>query len=55
MVNFENLFFPKILREIYSPSKKDYKINGVVTFTDISGFTQLSENMMAEGYEGAEK
>lgn len=55
MLNFENLFFPKILREIYSPSKKDYKIQGVVTFTDISGFTQLSENIMAEGYEGAEK
>lgn len=55
MENFENLFFPKILRGIYSPDLKNYTIEGIVTFTDISGFTQLSENLMAEGYEGAEK
>ncbi|MEO0298674.1 MAG: hypothetical protein ABIN39_05925 [candidate division WOR-3 bacterium] len=55
MENFENLFFPKILRKIYSPDLTDYTIEGIVTFTDISGFTQLSENLMSEGYEGAEK
>ncbi len=55
MENIDKKFFPKILRKNFSENDKEFSIDGFVTFTDISGFTQLSEILMSEGFEGSEK
>lgn len=50
-----NLFYPKCIIGLAARGAQKGRYYGYAMFTDISGFTQLSENLMENALEGAEQ
>ncbi len=52
---FPDIFLKKIgIFSIKELLEKKFEINGTISFADISGFTQITENLMKMGIEGSE-
>ncbi|HAV92825.1 TPA: hypothetical protein DCW38_06560 [candidate division WOR-3 bacterium] len=55
MAKSKPIFYPRILSFMLESNKTSMRLPYYILFADISGFTQISENLMSEGFEGAER